>query len=55
VSVIYSLPSYNKHGKFNKMLFKVAILSAATTSGWGDTSIAKSLDTDSQPIIRGQL
>jgi len=46
--MIYLLPSYNKHRKFDKMLPKVVILSsAATTSGQGDTSIAKSLDTDS--------
>jgi len=38
------------------MLFKAAILlSVAIISGWGDTSIAKSLDTDLQMIIRGQL
>jgi len=50
----YSLPGYNKHGKFNKMLPKAAILSsAATISGQGDTSIAKSLDADSQLIIKG--
>jgi len=36
------------------MLFKAAILSsAAMISGWGDTSIAKSLDADSQVVIRG--
>jgi len=29
--------------------------SAATISGRGNTSIAESLDTDSQPITRGQL
>jgi len=47
VSKIYLLPSYNKHGKFNKMLFKaIILLSAATISGRGDTSIAKSLDAD---------
>jgi len=35
---------------------KVVILSsAATISGRGDTSIAESLDTDLQPIIKGQL
>jgi len=38
------------------MLPKAATLSsAATISGQGDTSIAKSLNTDSQPITRGQL
>jgi len=43
----YLLPSYNKHEKFDKMLFKVATLSsAAIISGWGDTSIAESLDID---------
>jgi len=36
------------------MLLKVAISSsAATTSGRGDTSIAKSLDADSQVVTRG--
>jgi len=56
VSIIYSLLSYNKHGKFNKMLFKVVILSlAATISRQGDTSIAESLDTDLQVVIKGQL
>jgi len=54
VSIIYSLPSYNKHGKFNKMLPKVVIsLLVATISGQGDTSIAENLDADSQPITRG--
>jgi len=48
VSVIYLLPSYNKYRKFDKMPLKAVILSlVATISGWGDTSIAKSLDTDS--------
>jgi len=47
VSIIYSLLSYDKHGKFNKMPPKVAtLLLAATISGWGDTSIAKSSDAD---------
>jgi len=47
VSITHLLLSYNKHGKFNKMLFKaVILLSVATTSGWGDTSIAESLDAD---------
>jgi len=56
VSIIYSLPGYNKYGKFNKMLPKVVILSsAAIISRRGDTSIAKSLDTDLQLITRGQL
>jgi len=31
------------------------LLLAATISGQGNTSIAKSLDTNSQPIIKGQL
>jgi len=35
---------------------KVVILSsAATISGRGDTSMAKSLDADSQVVTRGQL
>jgi len=56
MSVIYLLPSYNKHGKFNKMPLKaVILLSAAIISGRGDTSIAESLDIDSQVVIRGQL
>jgi len=47
VSVIYLLPGHNKHGKFDKMPPKAAILSlAAIISRQGDTSIAKSLDTD---------
>jgi len=33
----------------------VILLSAAIISGRADTSIAESLDTNSQPIIRGQL
>jgi len=38
------------------MLPKAAILSlAATISRQGDTSMAESLNADSQPIIRGQL
>jgi len=38
------------------MLSKVVILSsAAIISGQGDTNIAKSLDADSQVVIRGQL
>jgi len=52
--MIYSLPSHNKHGKIDKMLPKAVILSlAATISGRADTSIAKSLDIDLQPIIKG--
>jgi len=36
------------------MLFKVVILlSVVITSGWGDTSMAKSLDANLQPIIKG--
>jgi len=38
------------------MLLKaVILLLVATISRWADTSIAKSLDTDLQLIIRGQL
>jgi len=38
------------------MLFKAAVLlSAATTSQKGDTSMAESLDTNSTLITRGQL
>ena len=56
MSVIYLLPSYDKHGKFNKMPPKAAILSSAVIIlGRGDTSIAESLDTDSQVVTRGQL
>jgi len=50
----YSLPSHDKHGKIDKMLPKAAISSSAII-GWGDTSMAESLDADSQPITRGQL
>jgi len=47
VSIIYSLPSYNRYGKFNKMPLKAVILSlVAIISGWGDTSMAESLDAD---------
>jgi len=54
--VIYLLPSYNKHGKFDKIPLKVVTSSlAAIISGQGDTSIAKSLDTDLQVVTRGQL
>jgi len=54
MSIIYLLLNYNKHGKFNKMPSKVMILSSAVIiSGRADTSIAKSLDADSQLIIRG--
>jgi len=48
-------PSYNKHGKFDKMLPKAATLLSAMTSGWGDTSITESLDINSQVVIKGQL
>jgi len=52
----YLLPGHGKHGKIDKMLPKAATSSsAATISGRGDTSIAESSDTDSQPITRGQL
>jgi len=52
--VTYLLLSYNKHEKIDKILSKaVILLSVATISGRADTSIAKSLDTDSQLIIRG--
>jgi len=56
VFVIYLLPSHNKYRKFNKIPPKAAILLlVATISGQKDTSIAKSLDADLQPIIREQL
>jgi len=56
VSVIYLLPNYNKHGKFDKMPLKAAILSSVVIiSGQGDTSMAESLDINSQLITRGQL
>jgi len=56
VSIIYLLPSYDKHGKINKMPPKVVILLlVAIISRRADTSIAKSLDINSQLIIRGQL
>jgi len=51
--MIYLLPSHNKHGKFDKMLLKaVILLSAATISGQGDTSIAENLDVDLQVVIK---
>jgi len=54
--MIYSLPSYNKRGKIDKMPFKAAISSSVViTSGRADTSIAESLDADLQLITRGQL
>ena len=53
MSVIYSLPGHDKHGKFDKMLFKAAQSSAATTLGWGDTSMAESLDVDLQVVTWG--
>jgi len=38
------------------MLSKAVISSsAAIISGWGDTSIAKSLDIDSQVVTKSQL
>jgi len=38
------------------MPLKAAQLSsAATTLGWGDTSMAESLDINSQVVTRGQL
>ena len=56
MSIIYLLLGYNKHRKFNKMPPKVAIsLLVATTSRQSNTSIAKSSDTNSQLITRGQL
>jgi len=52
----YLLPSYNKHGKINKIPPKAATsLLVAIISRQGDTSIAKSLNTNLQPITRGQL
>jgi len=54
MSVIYLLPSYNKYRKFNKMLLKaVTLLLAAIISRQDNTSMAKSLDIDSQVVIRG--
>jgi len=35
------------------MLLKAVILSSATISKWGDTSIAKSLDANLQVVIKG--
>jgi len=56
VSIIYLLLSYNKHGKPDKMPPKAAILSSvAIILGRGDTSMAESLNTNSQLITRGQL
>jgi len=47
MSVTHLLLNYNKHNKFNKMLLKATVLlSAATTLGQGDTSMAESLDAD---------
>jgi len=52
--MIYSLLGYDKHGKFDKMPPKAAILSSvATISKQRDTSIAESLDINSQLITRG--
>jgi len=53
VSIIYLLLSYNKHKKVNKIPPKAVTLSAVMISRWGDTSIAESLDTDLQVVIRG--
>jgi len=54
VFVTYSLPNYNKHEKFDKMLPKaVTLLSAAIISKRDNTSIAESLDANSQLITRG--
>jgi len=54
--MIYLLFSHDKYGKFDKMLPKaIILLSAATTSGRGDTSMAESLDADLQVVIEGQL
>ena len=53
--IIYSLPNYNKHGKFNKILPKVATSSSAIISRRGDTNMAESSDTDLQVVTRGQL
>jgi len=54
--VIYLLPSYNKHRKIDKMLPKAVIsLLAATIFRRANTSIAESLNANSQPITRGQL
>jgi len=45
--MIYLLPGYNKHGKINKMLPKVVVLSLAVIiSRRGDTSMAESSDAD---------
>jgi len=56
VSVTYLLLSHNKYRKIDKMPLKaVILLSVATISRQGDTSIAESLDANSQPITRGQL
>jgi len=50
----YSLPGYDKYKKIDKMLPKAAILSsAATISGQADTSMAESLDANSQLITKG--
>jgi len=54
--VTYLLPSYNKYGKFDKMLPKAVTSSLVVIiSRQGDTSMAESLDIDLQLIIRGQL
>jgi len=44
----YLLLSHSKYGKIDKMLPKAAtLLSVATISGQGDTSMAESLDANS--------
>jgi len=54
--VTYLLPSHNKHGKFDKIPSKAVIsLLVVTISRRGDTSITKSLNANSQVVIRGQL
>jgi len=45
-----------KYKEFNKMLPKAAVLlSVATISGQGDTSIAESLDINLQVVTKRQL
>jgi len=56
VSVTYLLPSYNKHGKFDKMPPKAAqLLSVVMILGQEDTSMTESLDANSQVVTREQL
>jgi len=48
LAVIYLLLGYDKHDKFNKMPLKAVVSSLAVMiSGQSNTSIAKSLDTNS--------